>query len=1028
MVLFLTACSGPVAAAEAKSPAKVQFNRDIRPILSENCFACHGPDVKEAKGDLRIDLRESAIKASKGSDAAIVPGKPDASELVTRIFSDDPDERMPPPDLHKSLTDRQKQLLKQWIAEGAVYQRHWGYIAPTRPELPEVKRKDWGRNEIDRFVLAKLEAEGLSPSHEADRPTLIRRLSFDLTGLPPTPPEIDAFVSDTSANEYEKIVDRLLASPRYGERMAMWWLDGARYADSNGYQADYERFMWPWRDWVINAFNRNEHFDQFTIDQLAGDLLPGATVEQRIATGFNRNHRINTEGGALAEEWHVETVIDRVETTSVVWLGLTMGCARCHNHKYDPITQKEFYQFFSFFNNVPEAGVGFERAGNQLPTMAAVGADQRKRLAELDAAIAGAEATLREKETKLPELEQQWEREQAPGLLEQAKMWRVLAPQATSSSGATLVAQADGSYLASGTIPARDVYTLVTPLANTKITAIQFDVLPDASLAAQSFGRRGNGNIVLGGFEAKWTDAAHPKPQRVKFARAVADYSQPDWPIAAAIGNNPGVGWALDGNDPAKRLDRHAVFIPDKPIDLGPGGTLTVRVRQETLENHVIGRFRLSVTSAAGIAGPNSTPIASSVIEILSIEAGKRTDSQRKTLVDFFRDTASAAILAPANAAVASARKARDEFNTTLPTVMVMEEMPKPRDAFILIRGQYDQHGEKVLPGVPAALNPLPAGAPTNRLGLARWIVDPANPLTARVAVNRFWEMYFGVGIVKSSENFGVQAEWPSNMELLDWLATEFVADGWDMKAIQKKILMSATYRQSSAVTPALLERDPENRLLARGPRFRLQAEMIRDNALAVGGLLIEKLGGPSVRPYQPKGVWDETNVYGNLRNYKHDTGDSLYRRSMYTIWKRTAAPPDMTMFDMPSRELCTVKRARTNTPLQALSLLNEITYVEAARGLAERMMHDGGDTAQKRIAFGFRLATGRLPSEREMKTLSDSFAPVEERFRANPDAAKRLVAIGDSKSDPKLDVPDLAAYTLTASVILNLDETITKE
>ncbi len=1015
-------------AEEAALPGKVQFNRDIRPILAENCFACHGPDAKQAKGGLRIDHRDSATKPGESGSIPIVPGKPAASELVTRILSDDPDERMPPPDSHKSLTDRQKQLLKRWIAEGAEYQAHWGFIAPVRPTLPEVKNKSWPRNDIDRFVLAKLEAEGLAPSPEADRPTLIRRLSFDLTGLPPTPEEVASFVGDASPDAYEKVVDRLLKSPRYGERMAMWWLDGARYADSNGYQADYERFMWPWRDWVIKAFNTDKPFDRFTVEQLAGDLLPNATNDERVATGFNRNHRINTEGGALAEEWHVETVIDRVDTTSAVWLGLTMGCCRCHNHKFDPITQKEFYQFFAFFNNVPEAGVGVERPINQPPTTRVIGADQQQRIAELDAATAAAEAALKGQEAKLPELQARWERDEGPRLLEQTNSWHVLSPKATSAGKAKFTAQPDGSYLVSGPKPPRDVYTLSADVPPTTITALQFDVLPHPSLANQNFGRAGNGNIVLSEFEAEWTDDAHPKPKQVKFSRAMADYSQSGWDIAAAIDGNRDTGWALDGNDPAKRADRHAIFVPEKPIALPRGGKLTVRVRQEALDNHTIGRFRLSISSAAGLAAPSAAPIPSLVSEALSANPAARSKAQKQALTSYYLSVASSGLLAQAKATLDAARTAKADFENGLPTVMVMEEMRQPRDAFILIRGQYDKHGDKVTAGVPAALPPLPAGAPANRLGLARWIVDPANPLTARVTVNRFWEMLFGVGIVKSSENFGVQAEWPSNLDLLDWLATEFIRDQWDMKRLQKTIVMSATYRQSSRVTPALMERDPENRLLARGPRLRLQAEMIRDNALAISGLLVEKLGGPSVRPYQPEGVWDETNVYGNLRHYKHDQGDNLYRRSLYTIWKRTAAPPDMTLFDMPSRELCVVRRSRTNTPLQALTLLNEVTYVEAARGLAQLIIRSGGKTPAERIAYAFQRATGRQPTAKEAAILSGGLERQLVRFRGDAAAAKQLLSVGDLKTEPNLDPAELAAYTLTANVILNLDETITKE
>ena len=1009
---------------------KVDFNRDVRPILSDKCFACHGPDAKHVEGELRLDLREVATKRNGEGRVAIVPGKPEASELVRRISSADADERMPPEKSHKRLSPAERRLLARWIAEGAEYKLHWAFVAPVRPEPPAVQGMGFRiHNPIDAFVGARLNTTGLCMSPEAERTMLLRRVTLDLTGLPPTLLEIDAFLSDRSDNAYEKVADRLLASPRYGERMAMWWLDGARYADSNGYEEDDERFMWRWRDWVIDAFNRNQPFDQFTIEQLAGDLLPHSTLSQRIATGFNRNHRINGEGGIIPEEWRIEGVIDRVETTSAVWMALTMGCARCHDHKYDPLTQREFYQFFAFFNNVPESGQA-PKAGNTRPFITAPGPEEERKLAKLESATLAAESAKRDEEARLPELQARWERDLGTPLLAQARSWTLLAPQATAAGGATFTPQPDGSYLVGGPTPATDVYTLVTTLTEaTSVSAIRLDVLPDPSHAAKSFGRVGNGNIVLGEVEAEVTDSAQPQagPRRIKFAEAVADYSQPNWAIAAAIDGNPETGWALDGHDPDKRYERHAAFFPTSPITLPQGGVLTVRVRQEVTDNRVMGRFRLAISSAQGIRSAPAGLLPPQVVESLSTAPQQRTPAQKQAIAEYFRLTAGEPVLAPVKAAVDKARQAKNDYESLL-TVMVMEEMPQPRDCFVLVRGQYDKHGEKVTARLPAALPPLPAGQPPNRLGLARWLVDPAHPLTARVQVNRYWELLFGMGIVKSSENFGLQSQYPSHPELLDWLATEYIRLRWDTKAILKTIVLSATYRQSSQATPQAVERDPENRLLARGPRFRLPAEMVRDNALAISGLLVHKIGGRSVRPYQPRGIWDELAVHGNLRNYQHDQGEGLYRRSMYTIWKRTTAPPNLIMFDMPGRELCAVKRCRTNTPLQALSLLNEETYVEAARVLAQQMLHAGGSTPEQRIALAFRRATARWPDAHERQTLAAGLQRNLARFRAHPETAKQLIAIGESPADSQFDPTELAAYTLTANVILNLDETITKE
>ncbi len=1027
--VFFALTSMPFSHYVVAAYDKVDFNRDVRPILSDKCLACHGADAKHVEGGLRLDQFESATAKLDSGNQAIVAGQPKASELMRRIrLASEEELRMPPVRSHKNLSASEVNTLERWIEQGAVYQTHWAFNAPTRPSLP-IANSQWGVNEMDAFVLAKLKAEGLSPSQEASRATLIRRASLDLTGLPPTIGEVTAFTSDPSPTNqaYATVIDRLLESPRYAERMTMWWLDGARYADSNGFQSDDQRFMHRWRDWVLNAFQKNMPFDQFTIEQLAGDLLPNATLEQKIATGFNRNNRQNSEGGLIAEEWRIEGVIDRVEATSAVWMALTMGCARCHDHKYDPISQKEMYQFFSYFNNVPETGVA--SAGNTPPLLRTPTASDESRLIELEAAIAAAEITNKEAQGEVVPSAEAWAASIGPKLQAGTNVWRVLEGEWTSKGGAEMTNQADGSVQLSGKAPAMDVYSLSIKAAQSRsITAIQLEAIPHSNNAANGFGRKGNGNIVLGEFEAErsaltTSEVAVPLP----ITKAFADYSQANWNIASAIDGNPSTGWALDGLDPSKQIVRHAVFVFKEPVMLEIGSILTVRLKQESLGNHNLGMFRLSCTDDANISEAIVSPLSESLVAAILISPKERSEAQKKVILDYYRTLAESPVSKSASG-LETAKKAKVDYEKNILTVMVMQESPQPRDCFVLVRGQYDKPSEKVSAALPAALPPLPAGAPNNRLGVAKWLVDPSHPLTARVQVNRYWELFFGIGIVKSSENFGMQSQFPSHPELLDWLATEYIRLGWDTKAILKTILTSATYRQSSVVAAESFVRDPENRLLARGPRFRLQAESVRDNALAISGLLVERLGGPPVRPYQPEGIWDEINVYGNLRNYKHDKDGGLYRRSMYTIWKRTSAPPNMLIFDMPGREMCLVRRSRTNTPLQALSLLNEITYVEASRGLAERMLIEGGQTPTERIRFAFQLATAREPSERELKTL---LAGMEQRllsYRADPESAIKLLSVGEKKPAVGLDPLELAAYSITASVILNLDETVTKE
>ncbi|MDR3406269.1 MAG: PSD1 and planctomycete cytochrome C domain-containing protein [Chthoniobacter sp.] len=1042
---------------------KVQFNRDIRPIFSDTCFQCHGPDEKKRKSGLRLDTRDTAVKPAKSGDIAIVPGKPEESELIKRLEATDPDDIMPPAKLHKKTTPEQIATLKKWIAQGAEYQGHWAFIKPVRPAVPklaEIKLPnaawkngadgvgDWSVNPIDGFLLQNMASKGLTPSPEAAPETVIRRMSLDLTGLPPTPAEVEAFVQAWKTNGsragVDKLADRLLASPRYGERMAVQWLDFARYADSNGFQSDSSRQMWHWRDWVLDAFNRNMPFDEFTLEQLAGDMLPNATRDQIVASGFQRNGRLNGEGGRIVEEWFAETVIDRVETTGLTWMGLTLGCCRCHDHKFDPITQKEFYQFGAFFNSSDENGVlddfggsaGTRRGGNSRPVLALPSPEEEAQMAKLDATVKTAQQHVAEAQKQLPQLEKDWEEKFRDELQNKTPAWQALAAEAKSEGGATLTRLEDGTWLASGKNPPNDTYTITSPIAAGEFSGLLLEAFPDPSLPGQSLGRNSNGNYVLTSVEAEISAPSLPQQLVADFTRAEADYEQKGYEVKLIVEENSPKrgkqktkkGWAIDGNDPAKKVPRKAMFVTSTPLTIPPDATIMIRLKHEALANHNIGRFRVSATSLPPtVVKLNGGETPKDIRDTLNIEPAKRTPAQRNALLKFYRDnTDNPASLA--ETALAQAKKQLDDFKNDLPNTMVMKELPQPREAYVLIRGEYDKHGDKVVRGLPAALPPLPAGAPMDRRGLAEWLTAPENPLTARVWVNRAWEKFFGMGIVRTTENLGSQSEWPSNPELLDFLATEFVRLKWDMKAMQKLMVTSAAYRQSSKVTPDLQERDPENRLLARGPRFRLSAELLRDQALAVSGLLVEKLGGPSVRPYMPEGVWDETSRYGDMRNYKIDTDDGLYRRSLYTIWKRTASPPTMMLFDSPTREICTVKRSRTNTPLQALSLLNEVTFVESARALAQRMILEGGTTPEQRIAWAFKRATGREPKPTELQVLANGLNARLARYQNDEAAAQQLVAFGKSKPDAKANPSELAAYTLTANVLLNLDEVITRE
>ena len=923
----------------------IQYNRDVRPILSDKCFACHGPDAANRKTKMRLDTAE-------GSRYTITSGEPQKSSLYLRITSDNRSLRMPPAYAgHEKLTDREIDTIRQWIEGGAKYQSHWSFLPPERPA-----------GNIDSIVRARLAREGLKMSPEADRRTLIRRVTLDLTGVPPTPAEMN------STESYEQVVDRLLASPRYAERMAFRWMEAARYADTNGYQTDGNRDMWRWRDWVIDAFARNMPYDRFTVEQIAGDLIPNATLDQKIASAFHRNHRTTAEGGIVPEEYRTEYVADRVETTSTVWLGLTVGCARCHDHKYDPIPQKDFYRLFAFFNNVPEKGLVYNW-GNDEPLMAAPTPEQAKRLAELDAGVADAAAKWRALEGDIEKASRKHAKKVGDWTVTEDMQYRWNEKRHFSG----------GNFVQAGNDIAN--FNYLQPF--TFSAWIQPEAPTGSILSHDEDYAEGSGHglhLVDGKLRLhvvfRWTDIG----MRVETAEKIP------------MGKWQHVGVTYDGSRYAKGV---RIFVD--------GQEQKLNVLFDELNWPMDFKVPFRIAAGAGLRFNGTIgdvrvykrELAPEEVAVIA----ERNEPYRARLA--FLETAAPQKIRDAQKALREARKAREEFRAKLPTVMVMSDAA-PRQTFVLKRGAYDAPGEAVTAGVPSILPPLPDGVRQDRLALAKWLVDPKNPLTARVTVNRLWQMLFGTGLVKTVEDFGSQGEWPVYQELLDFLAVEFVESGWNVKHTLKTIVMSDTYRQSSKVTPDLLAKDPENRLLARGARLRLGPEVIRDQALFVSGLLVEKVGGPSVKPVQPPGLWQEL---AGGRGYVPDTGEGLHRRSLYTFWKRTVAPPFMVNFDSPNRETCTVRETRTNTPLQALNLMNDPAFIEAAEHLGKRMLAEGGSSDEERVAFGFLQTLGRAPKRDEI----DAFHAFLSAFRAKEHTDERT-------------------WTMAASLILNLDETITKE
>ncbi len=1251
--------------------ANIDYNLDIRPILANNCYACHGPDAKARQANLRLDTKAGAFSEPSGYPV-IVPGEPEESELHLRIISDDDTYRMPPAGFNKTLTPEQIEAVTQWIREGAKWEEHWAFTTPVNPTPPDVKNADWVRNPIDAFILSRLEKEGLQPASEADKRTLIRRLSFDLTGLPPTREEIHQFLADDSPDAYEKVIDAFMAKPEYGEHLARFWLDVARYGDTHGLHLDNYREMWPYRDWVIEAFTKNMPFDQFTTEQLAGDLLPEPTLEQKIATGFNRCHVTTSEGGSIDEEYYVQYAIDRADTTSTVWMGLTVGCAQCHDHKYDPITQKEFYQLYAYFNNITENAMDGNRKDSppvvKLPTP-----EQEAELAAFDEQIAELDAQTKAPIPELDATQIAWEN--------RMPRWTTLKPTSLYSKGdATLEVLEDNSILVSGNNPEQETYEVTVEIPPGKWSAVRLEGLTHESLPKGGFGRSDNGNVVLTDFslfiapsadsdaspteentetqvegetptdvdpeaeagsapaadtdteaetegettvdtEDETTVDADPDAQTetesastseasaegetenadpndpwtpIQIVQAWADHEQAlgenklEGVVANAIDDKPETGWALD----RRRENRQAIFLVAAPFGT-EGGRLKIRLKHEyDLRSKQLGRFRLALTDAATIypigskitvgnwhaAGPftaehgnlafyqvyepetknvstgdtyevngktikweqqthwvdeqvhndivgensatylfrnissvtqqkallhigsndalkvwmngtellaknvqrdaaadqeqvqvqlkpgnnalllkvvnysgpsgfyfrieSASPmIPSNIVDIAGTSRGERETAQKDQIRDFYRrniplnkavneDAKRAfADLKTLFADLSEVQGKRNTLDGSLTTTLVMQEREEPRGAYVLARGEYQNREEQVYPQTPAILPEMPEDAAPDRLGLAKWLLSPEHPLTARVAINRFWQNVFGMGIVKTSEDFGTQGTPPVHPELLDWLATEFIAADWDIQTMLKLMLTSATYRQSSQVTPEKLELDADNALLSRSPRYRLDAEIVRDNALALSNLLHTKVGGPSVKPPQPDGLWKAVGFTGsNTDTFVKDSGaDKVYRRSLYTFWKRTAPPPQMNILDAPSREACTIRRERTNTPMQALMLMNDPQFFEAARAFAERTIKEGGETPEARLAYIFEMATARLPKPKEETLLLKTFQIHHQEFEANPEAAKELIAVGESPPDETLDAVEVAAWTMIANLILNLDEVLNK-
>lgn len=967
LILTLAPLASPAASPNEES---VDFNRQIRPLLSKNCFSCHGQDENDREAGLQLDDRNSALSKLESGEIAIIPGQPEKSSLYQRLITKDDDLRMPPVDTGNQFSPDEIALLKKWIEQGANYSRHWSFVKPVRHALPDVKNKVWPRNGIDHFILHRLEQEKLKPAPEADRYTLVRRVSLDIRGLPPTPEETDAFLSDKSPNAYEKMIDRFLNDTAYGEHWAGMWLDLARYADSRGYGSDPLRpNIWRYRDWVIDAFNRNLPYDQFTIEQLAGDLLPNTTLDKKIATAFHRNTMTNTEGGTDDEEFRVAAVRDRVDTTIQVWMGLTMLCSKCHSHKYDPISQKEYYQFYAFFNQTADSDKPDESPVMSAPTPELI--SQRK---AIDDEIAGLNKKLNTPTAALAGAQAQWE-----------------------TSLSQKIDQKPNARFVKIELPGKDK---LLSLAEVQIFSNGQNIAPKGKVTQSSVDHAGKPELAIDGntsgqfFEAKST--THTKTETNPWWEVDLGSVQPIEKIAI---------WNRTDNNLHTRLVNFQISLLDE-------SRKPVWQRKEAKAPNPSSEFTPG--------GPRST-VSKEILAILDTPTEKQTKVQSDQLAAHYRSIAP--LLKPVRDTIAKREKSRPAF----PTVPVMQELPldKHRTTSIMIKGNFLVKGEEVTSSVPGSFHPFPQNAPNNRLGAALWLVDHENPLTARVAVNRFWAQLFGVGIVETEEDFGTQGEPPSHPKLLDWMATEFMQQGWDTKGFLKTVMMSASYRQSSRVTPELVEKDPRNRLVARAPRFRLGAEIIRDQALALSGILSKKTHGPSVYPPQPPGLWRA--AFNGQRTWPTSKGDDKYRRGLYTFWRRTVPYPSMATFDAPSRELCSIRRIRTNTPLQALVTLNDPVYIETAQALARRMIQEGGKTPRERIQYGLRLCLTRPAKEVQVKSLLELYQSEVTHYGNELEEAEKIATNPIGPAPNAVKINELAAWTVVANVLLNLDGVLTK-
>ncbi|MBI1900350.1 MAG: PSD1 domain-containing protein [Planctomycetia bacterium] len=1003
-----------MTAASAAAAEPVDYAGQVLPLLAKHCISCHGEE--EQQSGLRLDAGK-LIHDGGDRGPGIVAGKSGESLLIKALRGEGDLKRMPFES--DPLGDDEIALLSRWIDEGAKFPAdevvrparrpksdHWSFQPVRRPALPAVKNAEWPRSAIDYFVLAKLDQIGLSPSPEAGKETLIRRLSLDLRGLLPSVQEVDDFLADDRPDAYEQLVDRLLASPRYGERWGRQWLDAARYADSHGFTIDGARSIWKYRDWVIGAFNRDLPFDQFTIEQLAGDLLPGATQDQIVATGFHRNTLINQEGGTDQEQFRCEAVVDRVGTTGSVFLGLTVGCAQCHEHKYDPISQREFYQLFAVFNTCDE------------PTIPVPTAEESQNEQIAKAALAAAQAKLADYDKAARVRQQEWEQKLAAMPLDVNWVTFDLNGQFKSDNGATVTKLPDGSYLASGKIPPSDTYSATFEVPIKGATAIRLDALTDDSLPAKGPGLAANGNFILTDFEIERRTLAEPeKPIEAPIAAARADHWQDRFPVEHAIDDDPvSTGWAINVAGGSLNTNRHAIFILQQP--LGENDTrVSITIRHAQPNHYSLGHFRVSMTTAP----VEVLDLPADVRAALKVPPEKRTPEQTQIVATELKQNDPAR--KPLQDAVNQRKRELDALQKTFATTMVMREQSKPRPTHIHIRGDFLRHGARVSPGVPGVLNKLPEDVKeVDRLSFARWLVDPANPLAPRVAVNRVWQSYFGKGIVETEDDFGTQGSPPSHGELLDYVADEFIRQGFSFKALHRLIVTSATYRQSSRVSAEHLRLDPFNKWLARQSRLRLEAETIRDAALGAAGLLSEKIGGPSVFPPQPAGIYSFTQ---NQKNWTPSKADDRFRRGMYTYFWRSSPDPFLMTFDAPGRNIACTRRVRSNTPLQALTLANDLAFVEISQGLASRVLAESpsADTAE-RVRHAFRLCLSRQPGEAECQTLCDFVAAQRAHYRQRPADAKKIVPAAVAGAPAE----DAAAWTALARVLLNLDEMITRE